>query len=237
MNEAESNRPSPGPKCVERASGALILGCVAAALAMWLFINLADEVMESATQQFDSRIVLFFHNHASHTLHVFMAGVTWIAGGPSQAVLIVGVALFLWLRRRRWPEPVTMLVAGFGGMLLDDGLKRIFHRVRPEPVFYHLGYSFPSGHSFSAVTVYGLIAYLVSRELPSRLRILVWIVAIVWILLVGFSRVYLQQHYPTDVLGGYLAGGCWLWACVTWLSELRRRGAPNEDEPAQSAHV
>lgn len=213
------------PESLARASRGLILGSAFAVAALWFFIRLADEVMESETQKIDSGIILFFRTHSSAAVHSFMAGVTWAASGSAQTVLIIAAALlFLWLRRF-WPDGITILVAGFGGMLLDEGLKRLFHRQRPEAVFYHLGYSFPSGHALSAVVIYGLLAYWISREVPVRWRIVVWTVAVLLMLLVGFSRVCLAQHYPTDVIGGYLAGVCWLWGCIGWLSILDRRTA------------
>ena len=215
--------PASRPERVVKASSGLILGTVVAAAAVWLFIWLADEVMRQATQQFDARVISYFFERTPLPLHRFMAGVTWAASGPAQAVVAVVAALYLVWRKRWWLEAITMLVAVFGGMLIDEGLKRIFHRVRPEPVFYHLGYSFPSGHSFSAVVAYGLLAYLVGRELPKRGRIAVWATAVLLMLLVGVSRVILAQHYPTDVLGGYLAGACWLWGCTVWLQALERR--------------
>jgi undecaprenyl-diphosphatase len=219
---------------VARASGGLLLGAGASALAIALFLWLADEVMRFQTQAFDTGVAHYFHVHRTPAAFQFMAGVTWMASGTSMAILAIGAALYFGFRHRTWAEGAAVLTAAFGGMLLDEGLKRIFHRERPEQVFYHLGYSFPSGHSLSVVAIYGMLAYLISRELPSRRRAGVWAIAILLMLLVGFSRIYLRQHYVTDVAGGYLAGACWLLGCIYWLSVLRRRTAGRDDQPESS---
>jgi len=214
---------APAEKRVEFASRGLVLGAAGALLLMWLFLRLADEVMESATLRFDAAIVRAQLDHSNPAMHRFMDTVSFLANGNCQTILVLAVTALLLARGRFWPDGVTLLVAGFGGMFLDDGLKQIFHRMRPEPMFYQLGYSFPSGHSFSSVAIYGLLAYWIGQEVGSRWRILVWAVAVALILLVGFSRVYLAQHYPTDVIGGYLAGSCWLSGCIIWLTILRNR--------------
>jgi undecaprenyl-diphosphatase len=224
----------PPPERVGKATRGLVLGTAMAILAVWLFIRLADEVMESATKSMDAAVTHFFLVHYSPPVHAIMAGITWAASGWGAATAAVLVALYFGLRHDLWTDGITMLVAEFGGILVDDGLKRVFHRERPEPVFYHLGYSFPSGHAFSAVVVCGMIAYFVSRHGGTGRRIAAWTIAVIAMLLIGFSRIYLRQHYLTDVLGGYLAGACWLWGCLVWLHILERRRSKAEParEPA-----
>ena len=224
-HDSQSGGPAAAaaPNRVAKASKGLIIGTAIAVVSMWLFIWLADEVMDSAAQTFDAQIVHYLHVHASPILRRIMSIISQIASGPGHLALIACAALYFQWQRRFLPSGLTMIVAGTGGAVLNEALKRLFHRVRPEPAYYHLGYSFPSGHAMSAVIVYGLLAYLLAREVQSRWRILVWVAAIMMILLVGFSRVYLGVHYPTDVIGGYLAGACWLWGCITWLHVLERR--------------
>src|SRR5204863_9149501 len=100
-------------------------------------------------------------------------------------VLIACVVLYLLWRRRFYPDAVALIVAGWGGSLLNELLKRSFHRNRPEPAFYRFGYSFPSGHAMSSVIVYGFLAYLLSREVEGRWRMPVWASAILMVPLVG----------------------------------------------------
>ena len=119
-----------------------------------------------------------------------------------------------------------MLVAIGGGELLIIGLKALFHRPRPSEVFAGLGYSFPSGHSFFAVTLYGMMAYWLTRATPARRW--VWVPAVLLILAIGFSRIYLGVHYASDVLAGFCVGLPWLWACLALPTAFR---PPSERDP------
>jgi len=108
--------------------------------------------------------------HQSLGLHVLMHAASWLAGPiPQSVVLVLGILGFT-LAGRFWPDGLTMLVSGVGGAGLIVGLKQLFHRPRPEVIFAHLGYSFPSGHSFFALVVYGMLAYWLTRDAPPRRR-------------------------------------------------------------------
>ena len=126
---------------------------------------------------------------------------------------MVAAAIFLLRGWRRGALLVVVTLAGAG--LLDVGLKLFFQRARPEPFFpdYPLpdSFSFPSGHALFATCFFGGLAVLLSHRLRSRLlQVLIWIVALLLIVLIGASRVYLGVHYPTDVLGGFAVGIVWV---------------------------
>jgi membrane-associated phospholipid phosphatase len=81
--------------------------------------------------------------------------------------------------------------------------------------------SFPSGHAFFSLTIYGMLAYLLSRDAPPRRRRQRWGATVVAILLVGFSRVFLGVHFPSDVVAGFLVALPWLWDCLALPQALR----------------
>jgi undecaprenyl-diphosphatase len=84
-------------------------------------------------------------------------------------------------------------------------------------------YSFPSGHSLFSFCFYGVLAGLITARIESRpLRILIWILAATLVFSIGLSRIYLGVHYPSDVLGGYLAGTIWVSTMLA-LDRLRTR--------------
>ena len=197
-----------------------LVGLGVAVLALFLLGWLADEMLEGETLAFDLRVRAAVHALASPRLtHVFML-VSTFGGpgvlGPLGAVLI---AVFAW---RRWWRGAVLLAVSLGGAgVLDTALKYAFHRNRPAPFFGYpapASYSFPSGHALSSFCFFATGAALLGARLRSpALRCLVWIVAALAILAIGFSRIYLGVHYPSDVLAGYAAG--LLWSAVIMLGD------------------
>lgn len=125
------------------------------------------------------------------------------------------VLLFLFIKHKRLQEVFLMLI--LLGNVLTLVLKPIIHQPRPtsaQAVIYdrQSNYSLPSGHAVAAMTVGGAVVLLFHRRRrPSAM--LIAVVAIL-ILLIGFSRVYLGAHWPSDVLVGYGLG--WLWLMFIW---------------------
>lgn len=115
----------------------------------------------------------------------------------------------------------TSALFGFaigGALVLNETFKIHFHRARPS-VPWSIGdehtFSFPSGHSLFSCVLYGLIGYLVlARRTPLARRATVAAFAFAMPLCIGISRIYLGEHYPTDVLAGYLTGATWLGATI-----------------------
>jgi undecaprenyl-diphosphatase len=140
------------------------------------------------------------------------------------------VALFV--RYRRLNCLVWLpLVAIFGSAPINFGLRYACGRVRPgvayiphrAPELSHpfQRWSYPAGHSMTATICYGVIVYCLfcfRRRTPSP-RWTGWLLALFGLGLaaIGFSRIYLGVHWPTDVLGGYLLGGAWLALCIAFL--------------------
>jgi undecaprenyl-diphosphatase len=139
-------------------------------------------------------------------LAITMLGSEWVML-PLGAVLVWRLAI---ADRRR--QAIRLAAGGLGAELVSNLLKLAFHRPRP-PVFFGLApaetYSFPSGHAFVATVFYGLLAGILI-ESSSRGRVWIAAVAILMALSIGFSRVYLGYHYPTDVLGGWACAAGWL---------------------------
>jgi membrane-associated phospholipid phosphatase len=200
------------------------LAVVLAIVAMFLFVTLAHEVAAGSTRRFDTAVLAFFHTHQNAGLHVLMRDTSWLAGPVPQTAVLVLCILGFTLAGRFWPDGLTLLVGGIGGAALMVGLKRLFHRPRPEEIFSSLGYSFPSGHSFFALVIYGMLAYWLLRDQPPVRRRWGWCLAVAAIFLVGFSRVFLGEHYPSDVAAGYAVGLPWLWGCLALPTAFHRHG-------------
>jgi len=117
----------------------------------------------------------------------------------------------------------------FAGTILGEVasvyiLKDFVMRVRPTEVahvYQETGFSFPSGHAAVSVVFYGLLAYLWAQNVKSsKARHNILFGLIFFIVMIGFSRVYLGVHYPSDVLAGYGVGAFWLCAGIIAFEQL-----------------
>jgi len=215
----------------------LTLAVIAAFCAMYLFIVLAHEVGDGETRQFDVAVLQFLQSHRYPWLFTVMYWISWLGGPVAQPVAyslcIVGFAL----TRRFWPGGLTVLLAGVGGTALVYVLKRLFHRPRPEQIFDSLGYSFPSGHSFFALVLYCTLAYWLARDAPPRRRRWIWGTAIAATLLMGFSRMYLGEHFPSDVAAGFAVAIPWVWGCLALPGALHRGGRDLTPEQKRARYL
>ncbi len=202
----------------------LSLALIISILAMAGFVIIAHKMVEGDTIAFDDIVLHCLNRSNTPFWHQVMLVISILAGPIFQS-LFWGIAV-TWFAYKRmfWPDGFSLLIAGGGGLVLVVGLKFAFHRPRPQVIFDHLGYSFPSGHSFFALVIYGMTAYLMSRDMQERHRKLLWLVAATMIFLVGFSRIYLGEHYPSDVIAGFAIGLPWLWACLAIPQTFHRDG-------------
>jgi len=201
------------------------------AASLVVFLVLAHKVHGGETVRFDAAVFHYFQARQSPAIYRLMTAVSLLAsGGAISAVSLICVVVF-WRMPAYRSDALGLLLAAAGGQGVVYGLKALFHRARPEAAFASLGYSFPSGHAFAAMTLYGMLAYWLVRAAP-RHREWVWSGAIILILLIGFSRVYLGVHYASDVAAGFAAGLPWLWGCCALsFHSLGGRGRKNGKEP------
>lgn len=202
----------------------IALVTLAGALATALMVLLASVVMQGFTQRFDESVLQTLEASRSPFLTEVMIEITTIGSGVPLILMVAIAALVLWLTHHRWS--VALLVFGsLGGTIVNRALKNYFDRPRPEvvdAVEQVTSLSFPSGHATSSFIVYGILAYIVSRLAAERaVRIAIWTIAGVMILLVGFSRMYLGVHYPTDVAGGFLVGFAWVMVLASLMNAIR----------------
>jgi undecaprenyl-diphosphatase len=143
-------------------------------------------------------------------------------GGIAWAVPLTAAAVIAALLRRRRRGAALMLLAFAGAELLQLGLKPLFGRPRPSvfPPLEHIGNAaYPSGHALVSAA---LACALVAIWPKSRLRTLVAALAAVYVLAVGFSRLYLGVHYPSDVLAGWLLAAAWVAGLSALLTSLTK---------------
>ena len=190
----------------------LLIGLILAVGALIFFGWLADGIFEGELKVFDDAVRQAANRMASPMLTQFMIFVSFVGSAFVLVPLgIVAVIVFLRLKWRR--ATVLFFITMAGEIVLSLTLKAAFQRPRPEAFFgYELpsSYSFPSGHSLGAFCFFGILAWLISTRMESRLiRVLIRLAAVALIFTIGFSRIYLGVHYPSDVIGGYSAALVW----------------------------
>lgn len=200
----------------------LAFAFVAAAVAGFFgLIDLATDPDDLLRFDTTAHGVLFESLGASRPLGL---AVTWFGNNATVIGFVIAAALALILTRRYWAAFRVVFASAAGGLVVR-GLKSLFARDRPfDQVIQATGYSFPSGHAFAATVFYGMLIYLTFR-LTQRtwMRALAVVLGVSVIAAVGLSRVYLNVHYPTDVLGGWLAGSAWLVASLLIVDQVEHR--------------
>lgn len=203
----------------------LVLGYGAAVFALYVLSVVAGDVREQETVQLDNAVLAWLRQFASPQLDA-AARVVSLFGSEIVAGLLV-VLLVLLSSQRRWGAAISLLLVVGGAQLLNDVLKALFHRTRPAPVLGLIpaqDFSFPSGHAMVSASFYFFLAYLAWRVLRGWRRTTVAAGLVLLVLLIGVARLYLEAHYFTDVVAGYLAGFLWTDAVLLAGHVLSRRG-------------
>ena len=212
----------------------LAVGLGVSIFVVWAFAELADGVIEGESRTFDRSVLLWIHNHFPEWLDEPMRLITALGYYWVVLPLLAGAVLVFYLKGWRL-SAVLLIVSTAGSVLLTTVLKAVFRRARPE--LFDSGYtasffSFPSGHATVAVGFYGALTLILAYRLRGLARWAVVGGGVLLVLLIGFSRLYLGVHYPTDVLAGFLAAPLWVISVgavyVVWLSIRGLRAAELE---------
>lgn len=185
----------------------IFIGC------LWCLMVLADMIFEDKDLSFDKHIFSLIHPYISASNTSIMEAVTFM-GSPTLLLpaylLLILVLLFIKKYKRDIWKVVAISVTSTAVLLL---LKLLLQRVRPlvPQISKAHGYSFPSGHSFSSVVFYGMLAYIAYKNIKNTYVkwLLITLLALL-IFMIGFSRVYLNLHFASDVMAGFSLGIIWL---------------------------
>jgi len=211
---------------MEKQNRALVLGFSTAAGVLVLFGWLAEAMLRGQTLAMDTAVRNAVHARATPVLTAAMLVITRL--GQVEVLIPLAVLLVWHLKTRGRQQAVRLfLVAAIGAEALEQLLKLVFHRTRPEAFFGYAqpwGYSFPSGHAIVSCCFYGAAAAILTVRMRSHARrVLTWAGAGLLVAAIGFSRVYLGVHYPSDVLAGYMAAVIWVAATrLAYAIRLRR---------------
>ncbi|MBW4504487.1 MAG: phosphatase PAP2 family protein [Scytonema hyalinum WJT4-NPBG1] len=187
----------------------LLLLLLGVFLPLQVFGELAEDVWENEGGfPWDVPVLLAVHSTANPQLDVVVTmltklGVFW---GVFPIATVTALLLF---NRRRWRSLTYLIVTLLGSIIINRTAKVLLHRVRPhlwESPAPEFDYGFPSGHAMSSMT---FVAVLVILTWGSRWRWLVLIVGTIFVLVIGWTRLYLGVHYPSDILAGWMVSVGW----------------------------
>ncbi len=182
---------------------------------------LAGTTIWESFKAFDDAVYKFLSGFMSEGMTGFMKLMTFIGSGWSITVLAVAIPFSAFiLKKKKYYATALMIPLNIAiGSLLNEILKQLFRRARPEilRLVKVTDYSFPSGHSMNSMIFYGFLAWLILKFVQPRFKYPAAFISGLMILLIGTSRVYLGVHYASDVIAGFIIGLAWL-AFFIWIA-------------------
>ncbi|WP_353855515.1 phosphatase PAP2 family protein [Bacillus sp. Bos-x628] len=166
-------------------------------------------MVSNVFQETDNHIILWFEHIRLPLLNDMMLTVTDL-GMSATLVPIMLIFSVVLLMYRRYHSIILLFFLYISEKTMNHELKGLFGRERPA--FEHLVnetyYSFPSGHSMNAATIYPFIAYLLIEMIPwlKERQKKVYFITALFVIVIGVSRMYIGVHYLTDVAGGFAIG-------------------------------
>lgn len=194
-------------------------------LAMIIFIYLVRMIFISESTEFDDRVFNTIKPYIKDGLTNFMLLITFLGKHDLLIPLNFILIAFFIYRKERW-FATRIAALSLSSLLLMFLLKFFFQRNRPlQPVIDDVsGYSFPSGHALISVVFYGLFIHMIWHEVKNKwLRIALITLLGTLILLIAFSRIYLNVHYASDVIAGIAVGFIWLVLSLNIIQRVEKK--------------
>lgn len=205
-----------------RSNLRLIFVSFVTVLSISLFLSLFEEVWEKSVyiNNVDTAILAWFRERRTPQLTLFFIIVTQFASFIV-ALAFMSFAAFIFYINKYYRFLIALIISMSGASLFIVILKELVARPRPELgnlILNEWGFSFPSGHAFTAVALYGLLGFfLFSKVKNIIMKAIILFATILFILLISFSRIYLGVHWPSDVLASLIAGSGFLLVLMVLL--------------------
>ncbi|RMB57505.1 phosphatase PAP2 family protein [Tessaracoccus antarcticus] len=204
---------------------AILVPALVGAFILGLLTWAASEIYEAVTERdglslLDQPVLDYMVGIRQPWLNTVVGAFTQIGGPVGSPIIALIIVVWLCLRWRSWLPATLMVAAALGSLSVTIVGKNYIDRVRPPHQFaiapYETSPSFPSGHALNAVVVGGVVAYLLWRRFEGRrrARVVTVVLAVLYALSMGLSRVYLGHHWLTDVITGWILGVAWLATVV-----------------------
>lgn len=204
----------------------LIIGFILCVGLGLLFYLLTTTFRGDTITSFDKPMINAIQGLETPWLTSIMKFFTWIGSGyvVGAIAIIVFVLLYFVFKYR---HQAFLLVVVIGGTVIFNHLLKMYFK-RERPVIHRIldakGYSFPSGHTMMAFSLYVIIAYIAWRNVETRFgRFLLILFATFMTIMIATSRIYLGVHFPSDIVGGLLVSGVLVTIAVTVYGHYRER--------------
>ncbi|MEO6906050.1 MAG: phosphatase PAP2 family protein [Ginsengibacter sp.] len=202
----------------------IIISIILFLVTLFVFVYIADEMVVEKENYLDTKVLAIVNQHQSPAATHFFETMTFFGSSsfllPAYCILII---ILLVEKRKKTAFDIGLI--GASSTVVLQILKEIFKRHRPtDPLLAHVtGFSFPSGHSFSAFTFYALIIYLFWQLKISPLaKAAIALFFFLFAALIAYSRVYLHVHYPSDVVAGFCLSIIWLLLAFYFLRKKEK---------------
>lgn len=194
----------------------VLVGIISALISFLLFAKITDTVFENEKIIFDSVLINYIYSFRNvfNTKLMILLSVFGFYG-----VICISIIISAFLSyKKRYLLSIYFLFTVSSGFLVNFLLKLLIQRQRPNflPLTIENDFSFPSGHAMVSfiffITVVYLYYHLTKKKVFSVILLLVFLIITIFI---GISRIYLGVHYPSDILGGFIAGFLWFIGLIT----------------------
>ena len=183
------------PRTITALSGAAIAGGIGVA------------VKRDSTTPINRAVRRRIHPRQSAALRSLAKGISYLAGPKAHPY--TAATLGLLINRREGNGGLGPAAASLGALALDNATRVFVHQRRPPRAGPHHGrnrYAYPSGHVTAATAIAVATAAEIADQLSPRERRLLWTTVAALSISVGWSRLYLDEHWIDDVVGGWMAG-------------------------------
>ncbi len=201
------------------------IGILISLILFIIFLELGSQVKGSSGGiYFDKRIISYVNGMVTPRMKELMIFISFL-GSAKFYIPIYIIILFYLFKNKYYINSIALISGVLGSAIINFLVKGNYTRIRPEEYFQiqEVGFSFPSGHSMVAISSYFILTYLLFRDKPWDIKkVIAWIFTGCLVLLIGFSRIYLGVHWPTDVIAGLSLGFVWAYINIMIVELFRK---------------
>ena len=195
----------------------IILALIIVVVGINVFVELTNALNSDLVANYDSRITAYVITYRTPELNNILQFITNLGDLYGYIAVTTICSLFFFLKFKNWRYVIQLVFVIIISGLSNLALKEVINRARPtaEHLVSVETLSYPSGHAMSATAFYGFLIYLFYFLKINRwLKIGLIALCSFLIVSIGISRIYLGVHFPSDILGGVIAGIIWVMFCV-----------------------